>query len=250
MTVTVLGGGLAGSEAAWALAERGVAVTLVEMRPVVRTAAHQTDRLGRTRLLQHLQEHRTHQRARPAQGGDARCSGSHDARVRRRRARARRQRRSPSIASVFAPGVHERVHAHPRITVVREEVTTLPDAGIIATGPLTSDALADGDPRAPRWRRARVLRRDRADRRRRLASTRRIVFRAVALRQGDDGRRARRRLPQLPVDARRVRGVHRRARRGRPVHRARVRRGAVLRGVHAGRGDGASAGARPCASGR
>ena len=46
MTVTVLGGGLAGSEAAWALAERGVAVTLVEMRPVVRTAAHQTDRLA------------------------------------------------------------------------------------------------------------------------------------------------------------------------------------------------------------
>ena len=46
MTVTVLGGGLAGSEAAWALAERGVAVTLVEMRPVVHTAAHQTDRLA------------------------------------------------------------------------------------------------------------------------------------------------------------------------------------------------------------
>ena len=46
MTVTVVGGGLAGSEAAWALAERGVAVTLVEMRPVVRTAAHQTDRLA------------------------------------------------------------------------------------------------------------------------------------------------------------------------------------------------------------
>ncbi|MES2124020.1 MAG: FAD-dependent oxidoreductase, partial [Gemmatimonadota bacterium] len=43
---TVVGGGLAGSEAAWALAERGIEVSLVEMRPVVKTAAHQTDRIG------------------------------------------------------------------------------------------------------------------------------------------------------------------------------------------------------------
>ncbi len=46
MTVTVVGGGLAGCEAAWALAERGVAVTLCEMRPVVATPAHRTDRLA------------------------------------------------------------------------------------------------------------------------------------------------------------------------------------------------------------
>jgi methylenetetrahydrofolate--tRNA-(uracil-5-)-methyltransferase len=45
-TATVIGGGLAGSEAAWALAERGVDVTLVEMRPIVKTPAHQTDRIG------------------------------------------------------------------------------------------------------------------------------------------------------------------------------------------------------------
>ncbi|MDQ3557491.1 MAG: FAD-dependent oxidoreductase, partial [Gemmatimonadota bacterium] len=44
--VTVVGGGLAGSEAAWGLAERGHAVTLLEMRPVRRTAAHQTELLG------------------------------------------------------------------------------------------------------------------------------------------------------------------------------------------------------------
>src|SRR3990170_5891817 len=43
---TVVGGGLAGCEAAWALAERGVAVTLCEMRPAVKTPAHQTDRLA------------------------------------------------------------------------------------------------------------------------------------------------------------------------------------------------------------
>ena len=46
MNATVVGGGLAGSEAAWALAERGVRVTLYEMRPVVTTPAHHTDRLA------------------------------------------------------------------------------------------------------------------------------------------------------------------------------------------------------------
>ena len=46
MNATVVGGGLAGSEAAWALAERGVRVTLHEMRPVVPTPAHRTDRLA------------------------------------------------------------------------------------------------------------------------------------------------------------------------------------------------------------
>src|SRR5205814_1316333 len=46
LTATVVGGGLAGSEAAWALAARGVSVTLYEMRPVRMTAAHQTDRLA------------------------------------------------------------------------------------------------------------------------------------------------------------------------------------------------------------
>src|SRR5688500_5286078 len=44
---------------------------------------------------------------------------------------------------VFSTAIHERVSAHPRITIVREEVTTLPDPGIVATGPLTSDALAE-----------------------------------------------------------------------------------------------------------
>ena len=46
MNATVVGGGLAGSEAAWALAERGVTVVLREMRPGTRTPAHQTDRLA------------------------------------------------------------------------------------------------------------------------------------------------------------------------------------------------------------
>ena len=70
-TVHIAGGGLAGSEAAWQLAERGHDVVLHEMRPVRGTAAHKTDRLAELVLLQHLQEHRDLQRARPAQGRDA-----------------------------------------------------------------------------------------------------------------------------------------------------------------------------------
>src|SRR5205085_9083111 len=43
---------------------------------------------------------------------------------------------------LFSRAVHERLTAHPRVTVVREEVTALPEVGVVATGPLTSDALA------------------------------------------------------------------------------------------------------------
>ena len=51
---------------------------------------------------------------------------------------------------VFSAAVHERVTSHPRITVVREEVIGAAEPGIIATGPLTSDALGRGDPVAAR----------------------------------------------------------------------------------------------------
>ncbi len=156
---------------------------------------------------------------------------------------------------VFSAAVHERVTSHPRITVVREEVSELPSPGIVATGPLTSDALGRGDPVATRRRVARVLRLDRADRRARVDRRVGRVPR-VAIRQGDDGRRRRRgrSVSQLSVHARAVRGVHRRARRGRPASRARVRRGAVLRGLHARRRDGAArprdASLRPDEAGR
>ena len=66
--VTVVGGGLAGSEAAWALAERGFQVTLYEMRPGTRTAAHQTDRLAEIVCSNSFKSVDLDQRARPAQG--------------------------------------------------------------------------------------------------------------------------------------------------------------------------------------
>ena len=114
MNATVVGGGLAGCEAAWALAERGIDVTLFEMRPTRGTAAHQTDRLGEIVCMQVAES--------------VRIPGGAALTVDRER---------------FSEGVTAAIDAHPRITIVREEVADIPSPGIVATGPLTSDALAD-----------------------------------------------------------------------------------------------------------
>jgi len=140
MTVTVLGGGLAGSEAAWALAERGVAVTLVEMRPVVRTAAHQTDRLAElvcSNTFKSVEVSNAHGllKAELRLLGSMLLECADEARVPGGSALA-------VDREVFAAAVQARVTAHPRITVVREEAATLPEVGIVATGPLTSERLA------------------------------------------------------------------------------------------------------------
>jgi methylenetetrahydrofolate--tRNA-(uracil-5-)-methyltransferase len=140
MTVTVVGGGLAGSEAAWALAERGHAVTLVEMRPVRRTAAHQTDRIGElvcSNSFKSVELHNAHGLLK----AELRDLGS----VLLPLADAARVPGGAALAvdrDIFGRLVHDRITSHPGITVVREEATVLPDPGIVATGPLTSDALA------------------------------------------------------------------------------------------------------------
>lgn len=142
LEVTVVGGGLAGSEAAWQLAQRGVQVKLYEMRPHKNTEAHVTNMLAElvcsnslgsqlrdraTGLLQHelrllkslLMECAT-QSAVPAGGALA---------VDREK---------------FSELVTSKITAHPNIDVIREEVKTIPTGpAIIATGPLTSPALAD-----------------------------------------------------------------------------------------------------------
>src|SRR5213082_3854537 len=140
LTATVVGGGLAGSEAAWALAARGVTVTLYEMRPVRMTAAHQTDRLAElvcSNSFKSVELTNAH--------------GLLKAEMRRLSSvvlDAADRARVPGGAAlavdrvVFAQGVHERVAGHPRITVQRGEVTDLPSPGVVATGPLTSEALA------------------------------------------------------------------------------------------------------------
>jgi methylenetetrahydrofolate--tRNA-(uracil-5-)-methyltransferase len=139
VNVSVVGGGLAGSEAAWALAERGVKVTLREMRPVMKTPAHQTDRLAELvcsnsfKSLDLTNAHGLLKAELRALGSLllpcadlARVPGGTALVVDR---------------ELFSSEVHQRISAHPNITVVREEVAELPSPGVVATGPLTSERL-------------------------------------------------------------------------------------------------------------
>ncbi len=139
--ITVVGGGLAGSEAAWQAAERGVGVTLYEMRPRKMTPAHVSDRLAELVCSNSL-------------GSDLpdRAAGLLKAELRHLNslvlacADGTRVPAGGALAvdrELFAAEVTRRVEAHPRIRVVREEVTAIPQGpAVIATGPLTSDALA------------------------------------------------------------------------------------------------------------
>lgn len=140
MTVTVVGGGLAGCEAAWALAERGKAVTLVEMRPLVGTPAHRTDRLAEivcSNTFKSTEITNAHGllKAELALLGSLLMEVAQEARVPGGAALA-------VDRSVFSDLVTERVLGHPQITVERREVVDLPSPAVVATGPLTSDALA------------------------------------------------------------------------------------------------------------
>lgn len=141
--VTVIGAGLAGSEAAWQIASRGVPVTLYEMRPVVKTPAHHTDKFAELvcsnslrangltnavgvlkeemRMLNSLVIGSADRNAVPAGGALA------------------------VDRDGFSGEITETLHQHPLIEVVNEEIQHIPEEGIvvIATGPLTSPALSD-----------------------------------------------------------------------------------------------------------
>lgn len=139
--LTVIGGGLAGTEAAFQAAERGVHVHLYEMRPERRTPAHVTDRLAELVCSNSLGS-MTINKAPGLLKAEMRGLGSLIL-------RAAAQAAVPAGSSLavdrdlFAGAVTEAIEQHPRITLVREEVTRIPDGPtIIATGPLTSDALA------------------------------------------------------------------------------------------------------------
>ena len=139
-SATVVGGGLAGTEAAWALAERGVRVTLHEMRPVAPTPAHRTDRLAELVCSNSFKSTDT-TNAHGLLKAELRALGSvllpcaDEARVPGGTALV-------VDREVFSRAAHEKVTAHPNITVVRGEMADLPSPGVIATGPLTSDRLA------------------------------------------------------------------------------------------------------------
>lgn len=139
--IRVVGGGLAGSEAAYQLAERGHRVTLHEMRPARRTAAHRTDRLAElvcSNTFKSTELTNAHGllKAEMRQLGSVVLVAADAARVPAGSALA-------VDRDAFSADVHERVAGHPNVRIERDEVTGLPDVGIVATGPLTSDALAE-----------------------------------------------------------------------------------------------------------
>jgi methylenetetrahydrofolate--tRNA-(uracil-5-)-methyltransferase len=146
MPITIIGGGLAGSEAAWQAASRGVPVTLFEMRPVRPTAVHKTDRLAELVCSNSFR-------------GDKLDNAVGLLKEEMRRLgslvmRAAEASRVPAGAALavdrerFANTITETLTSHSLITIVREEVPAIPDSSardpvIIATGPLTSEALSD-----------------------------------------------------------------------------------------------------------
>ena len=141
--VTVIGAGLAGTEAAWQIASRGGRVKLYEMRPVVKTPAHHTDKFAELvcsnslrangltnavgvlkeemRMLDSLVLSAADKHAVPAGGALA------------------------VDRDGFSGEITSTLHQHPLIEVVNEELTSLPEDGIVvvATGPLTSPALSE-----------------------------------------------------------------------------------------------------------
>ena len=140
--VTVVGGGLAGSEAAWQLARRGVSVDLFEMRPVRQTPVHQTGDLAELVCSNSLRGNALDQAAGLLKE-EMRRMGSLIIRV----ADEVRVPAGSALAvdrGLFAQKVTEAVSALPQVTLHRQETPRIPDGPvvIVATGPLTSDALA------------------------------------------------------------------------------------------------------------
>jgi methylenetetrahydrofolate--tRNA-(uracil-5-)-methyltransferase len=140
--VTVIGGGLAGSEAAWQAAELGCSVELWEMRPVKETPAHRTEHFAELVCSNSL-------------GGDSLTTASGLLKEELRRLgsvilRSADANRVPAGGALgvaregFPQAVTQTVHAHPNIQVIRKEATEIPEGPtVVATGPLTSDALAE-----------------------------------------------------------------------------------------------------------
>jgi methylenetetrahydrofolate--tRNA-(uracil-5-)-methyltransferase len=139
--VTVVGGGLAGSEAAWQLAARGFEVTLHEMRPAITTPAHKTDRLAEL-VCSNTFKSTELTNAHGLLKAEMRLMGS----LILQAADTARVAAGSALAvdrDVFSRYVTERIESEPRINIVRGEVTAISAPAIVATGPLTSDKLAE-----------------------------------------------------------------------------------------------------------
>jgi methylenetetrahydrofolate--tRNA-(uracil-5-)-methyltransferase len=140
--VTVVGAGLAGSEAAWQIARRGVPVRLIEMRPVQKTPVHRTEDFAElvcSNSLKSLERSTPHGLLKEEMS----ALGS----LILERALAHRVPAGGALAvdrDPFARSVTEAVSAHPAIEIVRELVREIPADGVVvlAVGPLVSDALS------------------------------------------------------------------------------------------------------------
>jgi methylenetetrahydrofolate--tRNA-(uracil-5-)-methyltransferase len=142
MDVTVIGGGLAGSEAAWQAAEMGCSVELWEMRPVKETPAHHTDQFAEL-VCSNSMGNRSLESASGLLKEELRRLGSMILRC--ADANAVPAGGALGVAREdFPRAVTEAVHAHSNIEVIRKEATEFSDRPtVIATGPLTSDALVE-----------------------------------------------------------------------------------------------------------
>src|SRR5215210_5843503 len=140
--VTIIGAGLAGSEAAWQAAQRGCSVELWEMRPNKETPAHRTQHFAELVCSNSL-GNRSLETASGLLKEELRRLGS----VILRCADANSVPAGGALGVAredFARAVTEAVHAHPNIAVIRKEATALPNKPtVVATGPLTSDALVE-----------------------------------------------------------------------------------------------------------
>lgn len=139
-TVTVVGGGLAGTEAAWQLAQRGVQVRLFEMRPTRPTPAHVTDRLAEL-VCSNSMGSTLPDRALGILKNEMLTLGSFVVRTAFKHALPAGQALAVG-RDEFAEEITARISGHPHIELVRREVTDVPvGPTILATGPLTSDCL-------------------------------------------------------------------------------------------------------------
>ena len=138
--VTVIGGGLAGSEAAWQLAQRGIDVNLYEMKPSKYTPAHKSPNFAELVCSNSLRSDRL-ENAVGLLKQELRLLGS----VIMECADNARVPAGGALAvdrDIFSKSVTQKINNNPKINVISEEVTKIPDGQvIIATGPLTSDAL-------------------------------------------------------------------------------------------------------------
>lgn len=143
--IHIIGGGLAGCEAAWQAAENGIPAVIHEMRPVRMTGAHATDGMAELVCSNSLRSDDADYNAVGLLHEEMRRCGS----LVMRCADAHRVPAGGALAvdrTAFSAAVQAALEAHPLITIVREEVAGLPpddwDSVIVATGPLTSDPLA------------------------------------------------------------------------------------------------------------